>query len=114
MKLSTLPAIAIALTFFVAGALAAPADTYTITPDEWAQPRNGENMAAMAPIRAAVQDWMKHPGYHIVIMHSGDDIGILWASEVHDWLVSLGVPSSSLESRISGQDENSVTLSVEP
>ena len=112
MKLLTLPAIA--LMFFTAGVLAAPAHTYTITPDEWAQPRNGANMAAMAPVRAAVQEWMKHPGGHIVIMHSGDEIGSLWASEVHDWLVSLGVPSASLQDRISGQDENSVTLSVEP
>jgi hypothetical protein len=92
----------------------AHADTYTITPDEWAQPRSGAEMAAMAPVRAAVQEWMKHPDDRIVILHSGDDIGSLWSSEVHDWLVSLGIPSSSIQSRISGQDENSVTLSVEP
>ena len=112
MKLSLLPVIV--LTAFTTAALAAPPHTYTITPDEWAQPRSGENMAAMAPVRAAVKEWMKHPGDHIVIMHSGDDIGSLWASEVHDWLVSLGVPSTALKNRISGQDENSVTLSVEP
>lgn len=90
------------------------ADTFTITAEEWAQPRSGAEMAAMAPVRAAVQDWMKHPGSHIVILHSGDDIGSLWSSEVQDWLVSLGVPSTAIEKRISGQDENSVTLSVEP
>ncbi|HEX5339598.1 MAG TPA: hypothetical protein VFX47_01795 [Gammaproteobacteria bacterium] len=99
----------------VAGfAVSAQADTFTITADEWAQPRSGAAMAAMPPVRAAVQDWMKHPGYHMVILHSGDDIGGLWSSEVQDWLVSLGIPSSAIETRISGEDENSVTLSVEP
>lgn len=92
----------------------AQADTFTISADDWAQPRSGAEMAAMPPVRAAVQDWMKHPGEHIVILHSGDDIGSLWASEVQDWLVSLGVPSTAIEKRISGQDENSLTLSVEP
>ncbi|HET7634015.1 MAG TPA: hypothetical protein VFK51_04730 [Burkholderiales bacterium] len=113
MNLSVIRAalIAVCLTG-VAGV--AHADTYRITPDEWAQPRSGAEMAAMAPVRAAVQDWMKHPGDHIVILHSGDDIGSLWSSEVHDWLVSLGIPSRSIETRISGQDENTVTLSVEP
>lgn len=95
-------------------AAAATADTFTITADEWAQPRSGAEMAAMAPVRAAVQDWMQHPGYHIVILHSGDEIGGLWASEVEDWLVSLGIPSHNILKRISGQDENTVTLSVEP
>jgi hypothetical protein len=92
---------------------AVQADTFTITADEWAQPRSGAEMAAMAPVRAAVRDWMQHPGYHIVILHSGDDIGSLWSSEVQDWLVSLGIPSAAIQKRISGQDENSVTLSVE-
>jgi hypothetical protein len=105
----------VVLMLFVSGfSVSAHADTYTITPDEWAQPRSGTEMAAMAPVRAAVQDWMKHPGYHIVLLHSGDDIGSLWSSEIQDWLVSLGIPSSAIEKRISGQDENSVTLSVEP
>ena len=113
MKLSLLKAAMCILC--VAGFIAsAQADTFTITADEWAQPRSGAEMAAMAPVRAAVQDWMKHPDYHIVILHSGDDIGSLWSSEVQDWLVSLGIPSAAIEKRISGQDENSVTLSVEP
>lgn len=106
---------AFVFTLGIAGfAFPARADTFTITPDEWAQPRSGAEMAAMAPVRAAVQDWLKHPGSHIVILHSGDDIGSLWSSEIQDWLVSLGIPSSAIEKRISGQDENSVTLSVEP
>jgi hypothetical protein len=113
VKSSIVPAVILAAC--VCGfAQSVRADSFTISADDWAQPRSGAEMAAMAPVRAAVQDWMQHPGYHIVILHSGDDIGSLWSSEVQDWLVSLGVPSTSIEKRISGQDENSVTLSVEP
>lgn len=93
---------------------AARADNYTITADMWMQPRSGEVMLQMPPVRAAVQDWMKHPGAKLAILHSGDDMGSLWASEVQDWLVSLGIPSMDIMKQVSGQDENSVTLSVEP
>ncbi|HKV98016.1 MAG TPA: hypothetical protein VJR90_11100 [Gammaproteobacteria bacterium] len=101
-----------------AAALTAAADAratgYTITPEMWMQPRSGEVMLQMAPVRAAVQDWIKHPGAKLVILHSGDDMGSLWASEVQDWLVSLGIPSADIVKQVSGQDENAVTLEVTP
>lgn len=95
-------------------ALAAHAASYTITPEMWMQPRSGQVMLQMAPVRAAVQDWIRHPGSKLVILHSGDEQGSLWASEVQDWLVSLGIPSADIVKQVSGQDENSVTLEVTP
>jgi len=89
------------------------AGSYTITAELWMQPRSGKVFLEMPPVRAAVNDWMQHPGSHLVILHSGDDVGSLWASEVQDWLVSLGIPSSDIRKAVSGQDENSVTLAVE-
>lgn len=90
------------------------AESYTITADMWIQPRSGEVMLEMPPVHAAIQDWMKYPGSKLIILHSGDDMGSLWASEVQDWLVSLGIPSSDIARQVSGQDENSVTLEVTP
>lgn len=95
------------------GASAAWASSYTITADRWMQPRSGAVILQMPPVQAAVNDWMRHPGSQLVILHSGDDQGSLWASEVQDWLVSLGIPSTDIHKRVSGQDENSVTLLVE-
>lgn len=89
------------------------ASNYTITADMWMQPRSGAVILQMAPVHAAVNDWMRHPGSQLVILHSGDDIGSLWSSEVQDWLVSLGIPSTDIKKRVSGQDENSITLMVE-
>jgi hypothetical protein len=97
----------------LAGASAAFAGSYTITADMWMQPRSGTVILQMPPVQAAVADWQRHPGSHLVILHSGDDQGSLWASEVQDWLVSLGIPSKDIQKRVSGQDENSVTLAVE-
>jgi hypothetical protein len=107
--------ISIALIFvsLLGNAAIAQAGSYTITADMWMQPRSGSVILQMPPVQAAVADWQRHPGSHLVILHSGDDQGSLWASEVQDWLVSLGIPSKDIQKRVSGQDENSVTLVVE-
>lgn len=97
-----------------AGMSGAHAAGYTITPDMWMQPRSGAVMLEMPPVHAAVRDWMRHPGATLVILHSGDDMGSLWASEVADWLVALGIPTSDIRQQVSGQDENAVTLEVTP
>ena len=104
----------LAFTVALAAAINAHAGSYTITPEMWMQPRSGQIMLRMPPVRAAVHDWLKHPGSKLVILHSGDDMGSLWASEVRDWLVSLGIPSADIRQQVSGQDENAVTLEVTP
>ncbi|MGH8283072.1 MAG: hypothetical protein ACRESE_04420 [Gammaproteobacteria bacterium] len=111
MKQLLIPVL-LATTFGVAAGTRA--GNFTITADMWMQPRSGEVMLQMPPVRAAVRDWMAHPDSHLVILHSGDEMGNLWASEVQDWLVSLGIPSTDIVKQVSGQDENSVTLTVEP
>lgn len=95
-------------------AAAAHAGSYTLGADLWMQPRSGAEVAAMPPVRAAVQDWLRHPGARLVILHSGDELGGLWASELAEWLISLGVPAERIEKRVSGQNEDALTLVVEP
>lgn len=95
-------------------ATAARAGSYTISAEMWMQPRSGQVMLQMPPVRAAVADWMQHSGAKLVILHSGDEMGLLWAGEVEDWLVSLGIPAVDILKQVSGQDENSVTLTVQP
>jgi hypothetical protein len=92
----------------------ADSDDYTITADQWAQPRSGAELVRLPPLRAAVQDWIAHPGSRIVIVDSGSDTGTLWAGEVADWLVALGVPSDQIQKRVSAeQGEDSLLLRVE-
>lgn len=92
----------------------ADTDSFSIGADQWAQPRSGSELLHLAPFSAAVQDWVHNPGARIVIVHAGSDQGSLWASELSDWLVALGVPSDHIDKRVSGdQGEGSITLLVE-
>jgi len=92
----------------------ADSDSFSIGADQWALPRSGSALLHLAPFSAAVQDWVAHPGARIVIVHAGSDQGNLWAGELSDWLVTLGVPSSQIDKRVSGnQSEDSITLMVE-
>ncbi|HEV2112240.1 MAG TPA: hypothetical protein VGT99_12855 [Gammaproteobacteria bacterium] len=92
----------------------ADGDSFSISADQWALPRSGAALLHLAPFSAAVQDWVAHPGAHIVIVHAGSDQGNLWAGELSDWLVALGVPAEQIDRRVSAdQGEDSITLLVE-
>ena len=99
----------------VTGATAqADGDTFSISADQWALPRSGAALLKLAPLRAAVQDWIAHPDARIVVVHAGSDVGNLWAGELADWLVALGVPSDHVQKQVSAdQGEDSITLKVE-
>ncbi len=66
---------------------------FTLSADEWARPRAGDVIPEMAPVRAAVSYWGRGVDAMIMIRHPGEDSGELWAAELRDWLISLGVPS---------------------
>lgn len=106
--------LAVLVGLCLASAAWADSDGYSISADQWAQPRSGAELVRLPPLRAAVQDWITHPGAHIIIVDSGSDTGTLWAGEVADWLVALGVPSDQIEKRVSAeQGEDSLLLLVE-
>ena len=88
--------------------------SYSISADQWALPRSGSALLQLAPFSGAVRDWVAHPGARIVIVNSGSDQASLWAGELSDWLVALGVPTEDIDKRVSAdQDEGGITLVVE-
>lgn len=92
----------------------AGSDSFSISADQWALPRSGAALLKLAPLRTAVQDWVAHPDARIVVVHAGSDVGNLWAGELADWLVALGVPSDHVQKQVSAdQGEDSITLRVE-
>lgn len=92
----------------------ADGDRFVITAEQWALPRSGGALVKLPPLRAALQDWTVHPGARLLIVHSGSDTESLWAGELSDWLVALGVPSDHIDKRVSGdQGEDGITLVVE-
>ena len=102
------------LSLLVSVVARADSDRFSISADQWALPRSGNALVQLVPLRAAVRDWVTHPGARIVLVHAGSDVGNLWAGELQDWLVALGVPSDHIEKKVSAeQGEDSLTLLVD-
>lgn len=79
----------------------------------WSRPRSGQAVLAMQPVAEAVRAWSDAEAAEIVIRYPGGEDGVLWASELRDWLVSLGVPSSRVHP-VAGGQPGSIRLEVRP
>lgn len=83
------------------------AQQWTITADEWSRPRNGDRLVHMQPLVKGVQAWVA-PGQNVLLIrYPGGEEGGLWAQELRDWLVSLGVPSQRMR-LVPGQSRDDV------
>ena len=105
--------ITLALMSAAAAGAATDADSFTLSADQWALSRSGDSLIRLAPIRDAMADWLATPGAKMLIRYSGSDVASLWAGELSDWLVALGVPADRIEKQVSAdQAEDAVTLEV--
>lgn len=66
---------------------------FNLSAESWARPRTGEVLPQMEPLRLAVSYWDSLQGAGLMLSYPGEDSGELWAAELKDWLISLGVPS---------------------
>ncbi len=66
---------------------------FNLNAENWARPRSGEVLPLMEPVRLAVSYWDSLDNAAIVLSYPGEDSGELWAAELKDWLISLGIPS---------------------
>ena len=85
---------------------------YTLSADEWARPRTGSIIQDFEALRAAVRYWDKGTNFALLIRYPGEDSGEIWASELRDWFISLGVPSDYIMLASGNQDADEVTLIV--
>ena len=88
-----------------------PATAWTLDAATWARPRSGAAILSMQPLPAVVDAWSKRPGDRIVIHHPGGEGGELWAAELRDWLVALGIPGGRVE-LIGGGDPEELAITV--
>ena len=65
---------------------------FTLSADDWAQPRSGQMMPQFEALTAAVKYWQKGSNASLLIRYPGEDSGEIWAAELRSWLVSLGIP----------------------
>jgi len=85
---------------------------FGLSADEWARPRAGEMIPELDAVRAAVSYWGRGVDALIVIRHPGEDSGELWAAELRDWLISLGVPSDYIRLIPGTQQADEIKLVV--
>ena len=68
-----------------------------ITRAEWPQHTNGDNVAALPAVQLALTHFKENNRTTLIIRHPGGDPGQHWAHELHNWLVSFGVPTHYLK-----------------
>lgn len=81
------------------------AQSWTVEASAWARPRDGRTILTMAPLPTVVQAWSRRSGARLVIRYAGGEDGELWAAELGDWLIALGVPGSAITRTPGGRPE---------
>lgn len=107
----------IALLALGAACVATPARaerSWTLEAADWARPRSGAAVVAMAPLPEVVRAWSAGSGMDIVIRHAGGEEGELWARELRDWLIALGVPGDRVRRAVGGTDPHRLQLALRP
>lgn len=89
---------------------AAQASEYSIHAEVWARPRSADALLTLPAVREMLRDFDAHPEASIEIRYPGGEEGVLWAQELRDWLVALGVPSQRVHSQVGSGVQDSIRL----
>ena len=108
--------------FFIAIASALPSlsgameasGPWTLHASDWSRPRSGSAIVNMQPVAAAVRAWRaaaaSNPQARLQLTHPGGEEGSLWAAELRDWLVALGLPPDGIEISAGGQPPDQLEI----
>lgn len=69
---------------------------YSLGLEEWSLPRSGLAVTRFPAVRDAVRAWEASPGSQLQLRYPGGEEGSLWAEELSDWLVSLGIAAEAI------------------
>lgn len=100
------------LLLLLPAAVAGAGDTWSLDADAWARPRSAETVISMSPVADAVHAWSRSVGSELVLRHSPDEGGQLWADELRDWLIALGVPRERIARVPDSTAEGRLVLSL--
>ena len=113
------PIVEIFLSAVAALLLAVPVqadDRWELAASDWSRPRNGMAVASMPPVAEAVRAWQEavatQPAARLLLVHAGGEEGSLWAAELRDWLVALGIPPGAIE-QVAGGRVDRIELRLE-
>lgn len=85
---------------------------FVLTQQQWSVPRTAESVLAMPAVYKVMNKLSDKTGYVLRIRYPGGEVGMLWASELKGWLVSLGLASGSIELQPGGLNVQEVELSI--
>ena len=101
---SSLPRHALIGALLLACGPAAADGAWRLDAEAWARPRSGRAVAAMQPVAELVRAWSEEGASGAIVIHyPGGEEGVLWAAELRDWLVALGVPSERIRPVAGGE-----------
>ncbi len=88
-------------------------ETYYLSADIWASPRSALSVSQMPAINSAVLKWQKSTDSTLEILYPGGENGELWASELKDWLISLGIPEQSTRLNSGSAFADKIQISIQ-
>ena len=95
-----------------AGMVQALETSHILTAEQWAVPRNVETIIQMPALASAMSELQATPGGKLLIRYPGGDAGSLWITELHSWLVALGVSSTEMEIVPGSANSQAIELEV--
>ena len=88
------------------------AQNWQISAETWASPRSGLRLLEINPLSETVSAMNELPHSTLLVAFPATESGTLWANELRDWLVALGVPSTRIQLKENPADDLSLKLSL--
>jgi hypothetical protein len=73
------------------------ADGWTLYAEQWDIARSGETVLSLGVLNKVVNAWLQDKGKTIEVQYPGGEEGEFWVQELTDWMVSLAIPSDSIQ-----------------
>jgi len=88
-------------------------EIFILSEQQWAVPRTAESILAMAAIHQVMMVLSDNKNITLRIGYPGGEVGILWASDLKGWLVSLGLSSVNIKLQAGSLHAYGLELSVD-
>ncbi|MBW3567573.1 MAG: hypothetical protein KY410_06390 [Proteobacteria bacterium] len=89
---------------------------FVLGASEWSRPRSAAAVIDMPPVANAVRAWQavneEQMHVQLQLVHASGEEGGLWAAELRDWLIALGIPPPVITLVPAGQASGRLELRV--
>jgi hypothetical protein len=82
--------------FWSVEVLANQSETFSLTLEDWSLPHSGESLVEIRALREVMLNLYTYPQKTLVIAYPAGESGELWAEQLQQWLVSLGLSSERI------------------